>query len=501
MAQKKGLTPQQMLEFTKPGVVFVEHFYSGWVNYQGQKYGSARNPGEPFFESFFGVVKAGPYVEGGGASGFLVHPDGYILTAGHCVQDYIQEGMNLLIYAFVRDYKIPTFVQQVGRMPNQQEIDNLVSQVIREGATVSGLTKEIYVRTGNWSAYKAAVLVVSEFRTGKDVAIIKITGKNFPTIPIGNSDEVKEGDEIVVIGFPGIVQDMTQERSLSMVSLLIPTVTSGIVSAIKTDVSGSPVFQINAYTAGGNSGGPAINSKGEAIGICSFGPSVTHYAGDQYGFFIPINQAKIFINQAGFTPTSGLTDQVYKRALDYFWQKKYKEALKEFKTVLEFYPRHPSAERYILECNEKIVAGEGGGAGIPTWLLGLIVVAIVVVIIFILLRFMKRVPAVKPKAKLKKGIGYLYVQAGPLAGNKFDIQSEGIRLGRDPAKNQIVLTGETVSREHALVDVSADGKTVRIKNLSTTNPTYVNDRPVTETELRDGDRIKIGENILTYKSQ
>ncbi|MFP4081972.1 MAG: trypsin-like peptidase domain-containing protein [Candidatus Aminicenantes bacterium] len=498
ISQQEKSTPQQMLELVKPAVVFVEYFYKGWVIYKDQQFGSIQDPGQPFFESFFGTVKAGPFEEGNGASGFLVHPDGYILTAGHCVQDYPDEGRMLILNAFLRDYKIPSFIQQVGRSPNKEELKNLFNQVIKEGAQVVDLKKEIYIRTGNWSAYKADVLVVSEFKKGKDVGIVKITGKNFPTIPLGDSDEVKEGDDLMVIGYPGIVQDLTSGRALSVVSLLIPTVSKGIVSAVKIDFAGSQVIQTDATIAGGNSGGPAVNTKGEVVGIASWMAGRTaHREGGSYGMFVPINQAKVFINQAGFIPQNGLTDRVYSRALGYFWEGKYKKALQEFKTVEEFYPHHPTAQKYILACSEKIVQGDTGGArAFPSWLKWIFITVLGIVVLGFIIFLISRTLSSKPS---KKGFGYLVSQAGPLSGNKFDVEKTGLRIGRDSSRCQIVLTGDTVSREHALIEPQSGSKSIRIKNLSATNPTYVNDRAITEAELKDGDRVRVGKTVFVYR--
>ena len=499
-AQTRPLTQQQMIELVTPAVVFIEYFYKGFVFYKGQQFGSVRDPGQPFFESFFGTVKAGPFEEGNGASGFLVHPDGYILTAGHCVQDYQEEGTMLILYAFLRDYIIPNFVQQTGRMPDEKEIQNLFEKILKEGAQVIELTKEIYVRTGNWSAYKADVLVVSEFRTGKDIGIIKIPGKNFPTLPLGDSDTIKEGHELLAIGYPGIVQDLTSGRALSVVSLFIPTVTKGIVSAVKIDFTGTPVIQTDATTAGGNSGGPAVNANGEAVGVCSWGPGRTaHREGGRYGFFVPLNQARVFISQAGISPQSGLTDQIYKRALDLFWDGKFEKALPEFKRVEEFYPRHPTAQKYILECNERIAKGETGrGFSIPSWLLTAIIVVAALALLFVLFVLLKKTLASRPR---EKKLGYLIGQEGPLAGNRFPIEKGGLCIGRDASRCKIVLSEDIISREHAVIEPAPDGKTIRVKNLSATNPTYINERPITEAELKEGDRIKVGKAVFVYKRE
>jgi diguanylate cyclase (GGDEF)-like protein len=72
-----------------------------------------------------------------------------------------------------------------------------------------------------------------------------------------------------------------------------------------------------------------------------------------------------------------------------------------------------------------------------------------------------------------------------------------VTIGRDVG-NAVVLDYESVSRRHARL-VRREGAWWVIDNRST-NGTYVNDRAATETALRNGDRIKIGDVILKYLS-
>jgi FHA domain len=64
--------------------------------------------------------------------------------------------------------------------------------------------------------------------------------------------------------------------------------------------------------------------------------------------------------------------------------------------------------------------------------------------------------------------------------------------------NHIRLTSQTVSRKHALLTASATGFTV--KDLESRSGTFVNEEKVTECILADGDRIKVGEVELVFRS-
>ena len=111
-----------------------------------------------------------------------------------------------------------------------------------------------------------------------DLALIKIDGKNLPTLPIGDSDNLKVGEWVIAVGNP---------YNLSS------TVTAGIVSAKARGLSGggngpsiSSFIQTDAAINPGNSGGALVNTRGELVGINAMLYSQTGaYSG--YGFAIP----------------------------------------------------------------------------------------------------------------------------------------------------------------------------------------------------------------------
>jgi S1-C subfamily serine protease len=107
----------------------------------------------------------------------------------------------------------------------------------------------------------------------KDLALIQIPGFNLPHASLGDSDLVKVGEKVVLIGNP--------------LGVLEGSVTSGIVSGIRT-VEGVRVIQTDASANPGNSGGPLLNAKGEVIGVLSFKLKGT----ENLNFVIPINYAR-----------------------------------------------------------------------------------------------------------------------------------------------------------------------------------------------------------------
>ena len=84
------------------------------------------------------------------------------------------------------------------------------------------------------------------------------------------------------------------------------------------------------------------------------------------------------------------------------------------------------------------------------------------------------------------------------SNHKFDLREGALSIGRDP-QCDIFLNDMTVSREHALIEVSGDGCIIRDKNSF--NGVWVNDRAVEACALKPGDVIQIGAFCLIYRER
>ncbi|MEB0039680.1 MULTISPECIES: DegQ family serine endoprotease [unclassified Pseudomonas] len=162
-------------------------------------------------------------------SGFIISPDGYVLTNNHVI----------------------------------------------EGAD------EIIVRLSDRSELKAK-LVGTDPRT--DVAVLKIDGKDLPTVKIGDSDKLKVGEWVLAIGSPFGFDHSVTKGIVSAKGRSLPNDT--YVPFIQTDVAINP----------GNSGGPLFNMAGEVVGINS---QIFTRSGGFMGlsFAIPIDVAMDVANQ------------------------------------------------------------------------------------------------------------------------------------------------------------------------------------------------------------
>lgn len=150
---------------------------------------------------------------------------------------------------------------------------------------------EIAVTLNDNSTYTAEVIGTDP---STDIALLKIEGDDFTSIPVGNSDRVEIGEWVLAVGNP---------------FNLTSTVTAGIVSAkgrninilrekYDPDRNIIPIesfIQTDAAVNPGNSGGALVNSKGELVGInTAIASNTGSYTG--YSFAVPVNLVKKVVN-------------------------------------------------------------------------------------------------------------------------------------------------------------------------------------------------------------
>lgn len=171
-----------------------------------------------------------------GGTGFFIRPDGYILTNNHVVSGASRVTVTL------PDRRIYT-ARVVGHDPST------------------------------------------------DVALIKIDGSGFPTLPLGDDSTAQVGDGVLAVGNP-LGLDFTVTAGI----ISAKGRSGGLRSLFASDYAVVDFIQTDAVINPGNSGGPLIDMQGRVIGINSAIESPTGvYAG--YGFAIPIGLARLVMNQ------------------------------------------------------------------------------------------------------------------------------------------------------------------------------------------------------------
>lgn len=119
-----------------------------------------------------------------------------------------------------------------------------------------------------------------------DVALLKIDAAGLQTVVIGDSDEIRVGEDICAIGNP--LGELTFSLTKGVVSALNRVITTD-------DDEANFMFQIDASVNSGNSGGPVFNSRGQVIGVVTAKYSSSGVEG--LGFALPINDVARIVNE------------------------------------------------------------------------------------------------------------------------------------------------------------------------------------------------------------
>jgi len=314
---------------------------------------------------------------GASGTGFIVSPDGYIVTNAHVVlagEDPVTMLTNQLALLFQQE--LYSEASQYYNIPSEDR-DKVVKILLQkfldyfnQFGQIQDVTVNYYVLNGIASPgddlrVKSLPAVVKkqgtvcekiggEWSWGRDVAILKVEADHpFPTVTLGDSSQVQVGDPVFVIGYPATkIEELFKPESI-----LEPTVTQGVISAKRTLRTGIQALQTDAAINHGNSGGPAYDQNGKVIGIATFG------AGPEKGveaikFLMPINLVKEFMNELNIQNEHGDLDTKYAEALEAFWHRDVRKAIAKMKEVLSLYPGHPYAQTYIDECQRAMLQGE-----------------------------------------------------------------------------------------------------------------------------------------------
>ncbi|MGQ0793226.1 MAG: trypsin-like peptidase domain-containing protein [Deltaproteobacteria bacterium] len=515
VAQEEGGV-QRLLLGLKPAVVFIYVNIKGWVNINGREY-------QPDQVNGFG-------------SGFIVNPDGYLITNGHVVDNYNASNETRLegdfIWSTVLKFLIPEEEARQGRRFSDQEKRTIAIELYNQLYSKAQVTikKDLLVFLSNGEHYPAEIKAFSpplsqlpgkvsypgaseKVETGKDVAVLKIEGRNLPTVPLGDSANLQLGEPIYVIGFPGVVFD---QAYLSQKTQLDATVSSGQVSGAKLDVKGTPVIQTDAPVTWGNSGGPAFNAKGEVIGIPTF-ISISQSTGTPqaiqgFNFLVPVNTAKEFVRTSGVDLAQpSLFNKLWYEALGLYAKGQYRETLAKLDEVMRILPNQPDARKLQVASQERIAnqPQQSGGKSMVKVAAPILLMIVVVAVLAYVAQSRKKSKGgeYQPSAAETTAPSKTYKAAGLLiseGGKSHQITGSGIKIGRDPNKNQIVIDNDGVSREHAWV--GAEGGGVVVRDLNSLNGTYINSTAgnrVKSEPLREGDVVIIGKGkfaSFTYKS-
>jgi serine protease Do len=176
-------------------------------------------------------------------SGFVIDPDGFIMTNAHVVSG--AQRVQVVLPPSDADGSLATALS-----PKMKVVP----------ARIVGITSEI------------------------DLAVLKVDGVKLPALPLAQYTKVRQGETVFAFGSPGGLRN---------------TLTHGLVSAVarQTDPDSPLIYiQTDAPINPGNSGGPLVNTRGEVVGVNTF--ILSQSGGNEgLGFAIPCATARTVFRQ------------------------------------------------------------------------------------------------------------------------------------------------------------------------------------------------------------
>jgi S1-C subfamily serine protease len=314
-------------------------------------------------------------------TGFFVNPNGYVATAGHCVDDGVNgakdEAIRQAAVQVINDAGLdPSYADQLyqeGKYYWRVEGTNAGSppdrQVnVQHGIAVSGKN------TGE--VWQARVIDVRDVANG-DVALLKVETTDMPMVSLAQDVNIDIGAPVLSIGYPGATDEVTD-------ATYEPSFKDGKVDQ-KTTLSGGaiPVYQTSAALSGGMSGGPTVDDSGDVVGVNSFTISGES---QPFNYVMPSSLVQELLSRNGVDNTLTDTDRAYRDGVNAYYIGDYRSAVTSLDKVLEQVPSHQQAQELRKQAAEKAktqpvaapAASKSGGSS-SALLYGAVAVVVLVV--------------------------------------------------------------------------------------------------------------------------
>src|SRR2546422_1106400 len=280
------------------------------------------------------TVEPAPFRETG--TGWFVSASGWLVTNAHVVSSAHRPPESL-------NAEMAKKATRAGCRATNVKLEPSISVVLSNGIRMPA------------TVVKYSPPVAGEDMSGRDLALLRLEAADLPALMLGDSNALKLGDHVHIIGFPGVV--LTHEL-LNASAKVEASVTNGAVSGFKQDKSGQPVIQTDASAAGGDSGGPTIDDRGRVVGVLTF---ITQSGTDQgsivqgFNFVIPAQAVKDFL--AGTEVKLGEPsrfNRAWQAGLSDFFAGNHSRAGSALAEANRLMPELPDVMRVTRENDEKV---------------------------------------------------------------------------------------------------------------------------------------------------
>jgi serine protease Do len=324
------INPQaRAADVARPAVVWVRVHYDAWVTTHYPE--TIVPPNIPVQVDF-------------GCTGFIVNPAGYVVTAGHCLDDGIDGARGSAIQQVINGLVDAGIVSYLDRdqLFKDVAVGNVRWRVEGNIADTPPDRKvSVAVGAGNvrWrsnvkanGAVSARVEDFLKFDQG-DVGLLKIEKTGLPSIKLLPSNDIQVGDELLSIGYPATGAEAVEDGEPFGL-----TNRNGQINAERPKgPSNLTFYETSATLTPGMSGGPTVNLDGDVVGLASF-------TDEDANFIVPSSIIQELLSRNGARNELGQLDNLYRQGLDNYYRHEYSAAISDFDQVLALMPQHKQAQ-------------------------------------------------------------------------------------------------------------------------------------------------------------
>jgi serine protease Do len=287
------------------------------------------------------LIRPAPFRETG--TGWFINPNGWMITNAHVVSPASQPS------ARVADEEARRAVREAcGELSPQALAATVARAKVKLDPSISVILSNGVRLPATVSKYTPPV--AGETMSGQDLALLKLEVADMPSLTLTDSSNAQIGDKIHILGFPGVV---LSHELLNASAKVEASVTSGAISGLKQDLKNQPVLQIDAPVAWGNSGGPAVSSRGEVLGVLTFASDA---GGDEGGivqgfnFVIPSTAVREFLKGTDVSlDEPSRFNAAWYAGLQAYFAGDYSRAEKSFAEANRLLPELPDVRRLTAE--------------------------------------------------------------------------------------------------------------------------------------------------------
>lgn len=313
------------------------------------------------------VVPIDDYLSG---SGFIINPEGYILTNSHVIsQETVKQEVvrQVAIDAINRKMIFEDDVD-LQKISEEAGVDfgKKIAKFIYDESTFDIKSKTVVLNPSSTKnkfqdliddGFTAKVVNINNnfVNDNRDVGLIKINASNLPALKINDASSLSVGSQVYIFGFPATA-DFNGNNFLES------SFTGGVISAVRDSKNKDfKIFQTDAKVSQGSSGGPLFDGRGSVQGLVTYQTDETDQSkGDNFNFAIPIEVAQDVLKKEAVQNLEGKFNWHFKKGISLMAERRCKDAIYEFNLSSDtnyLFKASDSTKSYIERCSAMIASG------------------------------------------------------------------------------------------------------------------------------------------------